>query len=115
MRGVALTLSAMDDNSHMTGRRAERRKACISQTEISWQAANGEWQCEFALIEDVSDSGVGVRAHASVPVGSRLQFKLNDQMVFGEVQHCTIDRHAYYIGVRVSPESVEGLSQATNA
>ena len=98
----------------MAGRRLEVRKAHMSRTEIFWQASNGDSRREFALIEDVSASGVGMRVHASVPVGTKLEFKFRDRMILGKVQHCTIDRLAYNIGISIDAEPATGLSQAKN-
>jgi len=55
--------------------RSEPRKMHMSRAEISWQLRDGNLCTHFAMTEDISTHGMGLRMKRPIPAGTTVQIK----------------------------------------
>jgi len=75
---------------------------------VEWQDSDGSPRHAFAIIEDRSRSGVGMRAPNSIPVGTEIRIKGIQLDVRGEVRQCARVGYEYLVGVKLVSEPVQG-------
>jgi hypothetical protein len=83
-------------------KRREPRRAFISRVELQWEDPDGSTRRADAIIEDKSLSGLGMRLHKSIPVGTRVLIKQGTQELGGIVKHCISEGYEYIVGVKLS-------------
>lgn len=76
----------------------------------------GKIHRESAFMEDVTRTGVGLRARFPLPVGFPLLLEVNDQISAATVRHCNRDGVEYLIGLEFdAPVDDASLGRLQNA
>ncbi len=90
---VAASLRGLDG-------RAERRRGVEKEIRV---AMIGETETSIpGHIVDASETGLGLRLSAAVPVGSRLQLEIDGALFVGEVAHCKRRGEWYTAGLKAT-------------
>lgn len=79
--------------------RSEPRRLCIRRVEIQWEA-DGQMRSQPALMEDISNSGMGLRVRCPFPLGATVQIKIQNELRRATVRHCARADTEYFMGVQ---------------
>jgi hypothetical protein len=85
----------------------------MSRTEISWTGDNGQVTIA-GMIEDKSESGLGIRTAKPIPVGTRVTVKYRNHDVAAVVRRCMKDSFSSFIGVSFEQEDITGNPPVPN-
>ena len=83
--------------------RSEPRKMHMSRAEISWHLRDGNLCTYFAMTEDISAHGMGLRMKRPIPVGTTVQIKTKNHTQQGVVRWCFRAELDHLIGVQLCP------------
>lgn len=89
-------------------RRSEPRFPANAPVEVSitYPVAQGHLA---GTVIDISKSGLRLRMDTSLPKSSRVQVKLGEVMVFGEVRHCReVEDGVFEAGIRIEDMLTRG-------
>jgi len=75
----------------------------MSRAEISWQLSDGQLCTHFAMTEDISTHGMGLRMKLSIPVGTTVQIKIKNRFQQAVVRWCFRADLDHLIGVQLCP------------
>lgn len=80
----------------------------MSRVEIRWEA-DGQMRSQPALMEDISNSGMGLRVRTPFVMGAMVEIKFWNQVRRATVRHCRPEEQEYFIGVQFqkAAENVE--------
>lgn len=87
----------------MIEHRTEPRRDYIAQVRILFQSDSGEPCIITGLIEDRSQSGLGIRVRRPLTVGTKIDVVLGGVASRYEIKRCIHSGMEYLVGVRLVP------------
>jgi hypothetical protein len=86
-------------------KRREDRLLCAGLVEVRWTDTSGSACTAFANLDDLSPSGVSLLFDRPLLTGTYVEFTDSEQMVSGDVRHCTQAETGWIAGIRFDPAS----------
>jgi hypothetical protein len=88
----------------------------MARAELQWEDAAGTSRVAFAMIEDLSRSGAGIRLRQPLSVGAKLRVNWHKEQFSGTVRHCHREGMDYVLGIqRDTPGEENEVSDASPA
>lgn len=84
----------------------------MSRVDVTWEDAR-QTHALGGLIEDRSDSGIGIRVTKRFPAGTRLTIRYRGALLCGAVKHCAPnhDGDRFVVGVQLEPDDCNTVNE----
>jgi hypothetical protein len=85
----------------MSKKRTEPRRIRLAKIGVSWVTTGGRVHRDTGFMEDVTRTGVGLRARFALPIGFPLMLEMQDQVCVATVRHCKRDGCEFFMGIEL--------------
>jgi hypothetical protein len=86
----------------------------MARAELQWEDPAGTARAAFAMIEDISQSGAGIRLRQPLSVGAKLRVKWHKEQFSGIVRHCHREGMEYVLGIQRDTPAEENEAPAAS-
>lgn len=84
----------------MDDKRSEPRTNMMSRIEAQWIDEAGKSRVSRGKLEDLSESGLGIRVNDPIRVGTKLVVRWRDENISGTVVQCRQIGQNYLLGIK---------------